>query len=105
MTWLHKTEQASILEMEPLARSSLVPFTTVGNAMERVLARAELVRTVEWAGDPRQPTESAPEFSPRRSLALWRQEVHQASAPWQPHVLEALSLLRPLLDAILMARG
>lgn len=47
--------------------------------------RKELVHTLEWAGNPEKTYESGPlgdRLTPRKSFAIWKETVHQQSAPW-----------------------
>lgn len=47
--------------------------------------RRELVRTLEWAGNPEKTYESGPlgdRLTPRKSFAIWKETVRQQSAPW-----------------------
>lgn len=45
--------------------------------------RAEVARTIEWAGDPRKPVELVSgALHPRASFATWRERVQGRSQPW-----------------------
>lgn len=49
--------------------------------------RGERVREVRWAGDPRKPViagDDPLELSPRRSFAVWTEQVRGTSRPWSP---------------------
>jgi light-regulated signal transduction histidine kinase (bacteriophytochrome) len=48
------------------------------------LFRRELTQEVHWAGNPAKAAERGPDgqLSPRRSFALWREEVRGACRPW-----------------------
>ncbi|WP_448562869.1 ATP-binding protein [Trichothermofontia sp.] len=69
--------------------------------------RPEVVRTVEWAGDPRHPVEvvqmgDTVRLSPRRSFARWQEIVQRQSLPWKPCEVEAaLALRQEIIDIIL----
>ncbi|HYC03467.1 MAG TPA: histidine kinase dimerization/phosphoacceptor domain -containing protein [Azospirillaceae bacterium] len=58
--------------------------------------RAELVETVEWAGNPHKQAEVGSDgiLSPRKSFDLWRETVRGQARPWTPQELEAARLLR-----------
>ncbi len=59
--------------------------------------RSERLRSVDWAGKPDKPSELAENglltISPRQSFAVWRQDVHHTSAPWEPAEIQAASKL------------
>lgn len=47
----------------------------------------ELVREVNWGGDPSKPAQVDPvshRLSPRKSFALWREVVRGTARPWRP---------------------
>ncbi|MFN3323761.1 MAG: ATP-binding protein [Bryobacteraceae bacterium] len=47
--------------------------------------RPEVVRTVQWAGNPEKPvevTEAGKRISPRRSFESWKESVRGRSEPW-----------------------
>jgi light-regulated signal transduction histidine kinase (bacteriophytochrome) len=49
------------------------------------LFRKELVQTLDWAGNPEKTYEIGPlgdRLTPRKSFAIWKETVHQQSAPW-----------------------
>jgi two-component system, chemotaxis family, sensor kinase Cph1 len=52
--------------------------------------------TVTWGGDPNKPVEPAADKRPhpRRSFALWKEEVRLHSAPWTASDVEAAEELR-----------
>src|SRR5690606_2271498 len=52
-------------------------------------------QTVAWGGDPRKPIEDdGRQLHPRRSFALWQEEVRGCSAPWASGTVEAAGDLR-----------
>ena len=57
------------------------------------LFRRELTQEIHWAGNPAKATEPGPQgqLSPRRSFALWREQVRGAGRPWgeEEHALLA----------------
>ena len=62
--------------------------------------RPEVVRTVRWGGDPRQPVQPRRDdvrLHPRRSFELWKETVHGRSLPWQTAEIDAA---RGLQDAV-----
>jgi light-regulated signal transduction histidine kinase (bacteriophytochrome) len=58
--------------------------------------RPEFIQTVSWGGDPHKPVaaDSDARLRPRRSFALWREEVRLRSHPWTASSLEAADELR-----------
>ena len=47
--------------------------------------RKEVVQTLDWAGNPEKTYETGPlgdRLTPRKSFAIWKETVHQQSAPW-----------------------
>ena len=63
--------------------------------------RPEVVKIVNWAGDP-SPLETVDAIgkmrpSPRRSFEVWKESVRGTSVPWQSVELEAAKKLRDLL--------
>jgi two-component system, chemotaxis family, sensor kinase Cph1 len=73
--------------------------------------RPELLETVNWAGNPTKAVEPSAEtgevqLHPRRSFALWQEQVRGRSAPWQPIEQEhALALHKDLSQALLKHRA
>ncbi len=77
--------------------SGMVSFALPGRWPRRFIGfRPEVLRTINWGGDPRKPVEQdeATRPHPRRSFALWREEVRLRSVPWTPRDLEAAEELR-----------
>jgi chemotaxis family two-component system sensor kinase Cph1 len=64
--------------------------------------RREVIRSVDWGGDPHNKAiavqeDSAPggvRLSPRKSFELWREMVHQRSEPWELSEYESAEALR-----------
>jgi light-regulated signal transduction histidine kinase (bacteriophytochrome) len=76
--------------------------------------RPEVLQTVNWSGDPRQPVtvhaSGGPEqgtlrLSPRQSFALWQQTVSGCALPWKPCELEIVAELRGLLVGIVLRQA
>ncbi len=67
--------------------------------------RPEVVRVVNWSGDPRKPVRTepgGPRIHPRKSFELWKETVRGRSRPWHPAELEAAIELRAaLVDSLL----
>ena len=65
--------------------------------------RAEQIETVNWAGNPHEPLDpSAPAgtLSPRRSFALWVEQVRGHSRPWRTNEQDAARRLADRLEEI-----
>ncbi len=65
--------------------------------------RPEIIQSVKWSGNPDKRVESSEQgmrLHPRKSFALWEEQVRFKSLPWQPYELQAASDLR---EAILVA--
>ncbi|RMI13972.1 SpoIIE family protein phosphatase [Cellulomonas triticagri] len=71
-----------------------------------VWLREEVVRTVDWGGDPHHKALVVPDgdgvrLSPRQSFDLWREHVRGRSAPWdERHVSNAGDLRGHLVEAL-----
>ncbi len=62
-----------------------------------VIGRPEVVRTVEWAGEPAKSVEVSADgakLSPRRSFAIWKETVRGTATPWKTCEVEAVAALR-----------
>lgn len=70
--------------------------------------RPEYKHHVNWAGDPQKPVESGPHgerLTPRKSFALWQQEVAGKAAPWLACELEAVAQLRHSILEIVLRKA
>ncbi|MDQ1814370.1 ATP-binding protein [Massilia sp. CCM 9210] len=73
--------------------------------------RPEVVRTVEWAGNPHQKDgdgeRAAPmaQLSPRTSFATWRETITGTSAPWHGGEIELAIEFRTALLGIALERA
>jgi light-regulated signal transduction histidine kinase (bacteriophytochrome) len=77
--------------------SGLLTFALPGASQRRLLwFRPELIQTVSWGGDPTKPVAapSGDRLRPRRSFALWREEVRLRSHPWTASNIEAAEELQ-----------
>ena len=68
--------------------------------------RPEVIRTVNWAGDPRPATEAKPngdiKLCPRKSFELWKGIVKLTSLPWkQCEIDTALELRNAIIKIVL----
>ncbi|MBA16477.1 MAG: two-component system sensor histidine kinase/response regulator [Sphingomonas sp.] len=70
-----------------------------------LLFRQELVRTVNWAGDPHKPAQlgpNGPRLTPRKSFELWAQEVRGRSEPFSDAEQRVAEMLRSSLIEIVL---
>ncbi len=69
--------------------------------------RPEVVRTVEWAGNPHEKDGAAPltQLSPRTSFATWRETITATSAPWHGGEIELAIEFRTALLGIALERA
>lgn len=68
--------------------------------------RPEVVRTVDWGGNPNKPVEvtenGSVRLSPRKSFALWKETVRSQSLPWKLcEVSAALELKSAIIGVVL----
>lgn len=66
--------------------------------------RPEVVRTVNWAGDPAKAAvleEGGIRLHPRRSFELWKETVRLKSAPWREPEVQVAEQLRNAIQDIL----
>ena len=77
--------------------SGLLTFALPGDVARRLLwFRGEVLGTVTWGGDPNKAVEVAAgqRPHPRRSFALWKEEVRLNAASWTGSDIEAAEDLR-----------
>jgi chemotaxis family two-component system sensor kinase Cph1 len=69
--------------------------------------RPEVVRTVDWAGNPHAKDGAAPaaQLSPRTSFATWRETITGTSAPWHGGEIELALEFRTALLGIALERA
>ncbi|ESR23860.1 ATP-binding protein [Lutibaculum baratangense] len=68
--------------------------------------RAEVVRSVEWGGDPHKPTTAGPDrLHPRTSFEAWKEQVRNTSAPWKQTQIEAAAELRSAIITIVLRQA
>ena len=117
--WLQQTGEPGVFTTKSLATSApqfstikdsasgVVSFALPGAVPRRFIGfRPEVLQTVDWGGDPRKPLELdvTARLHPRRSFALWREEVRLRSRPWSTLDREAAEELRRLLVEVDLAR-
>jgi light-regulated signal transduction histidine kinase (bacteriophytochrome) len=67
--------------------------------------RPELVRTVEWAGEPQKPRELGDRLHPRKSFELWKEQVRLRATPWDPVELESARSFRSSIQNFVLRRA
>lgn len=70
-----------------------------------VLFRAEMIRSVRWAGDPYKPVElgpNGPRLTPRASFAEWKELVEGRSKPFTASELRVAETLRATLIEVVL---
>ncbi|HYQ75514.1 SpoIIE family protein phosphatase [Cellulomonas sp.] len=75
-----------------------------------VWLRGEVVRTVDWGGDPHHKVIAVPEgdgvrLGPRQSFDLWREQVRGRALPWDDQHVQNAADLRTYLVEALFRRG
>ncbi len=70
--------------------------------------RDEVLKTVNWAGDPTKPVVAGPlgdRLTPRKSFALWQQEVRGHSAAWTDTEIDAARRIRHTYHEVFSRRA
>lgn len=67
--------------------------------------RPEVVRTVEWGGDPHKSVREKGRIHPRVSFETWREQVHGHSAAWRRQEADAAQNLRSEIVGIVLRRA
>ncbi len=67
--------------------------------------RREVVQTLDWAGNPSKTYETGPlgdRLTPRKSFAIWKEEVHMRAEPWTDADREIAEAIRGALVEIVL---
>ncbi|MGE0664915.1 MAG: HWE histidine kinase domain-containing protein [Sphingomonadales bacterium] len=67
--------------------------------------RKELVRALEWAGNPEKSYETGPlgdRLTPRKSFDIWKETVHRQSDPWADEDREIAEATRAALVEVVL---
>ena len=67
--------------------------------------RPEIVRTVEWGGDPRKNAPGIDRIQPRKSFEIWKEQVRLRAEPWRATEIAAARELRAAIIGIVMRRA
>jgi two-component system, chemotaxis family, sensor kinase Cph1 len=104
--WLSRELPA--LDLDPqLAAGALA--LNLPDGQYAVWFRREVLRSVDWGGDPHNKAIAVTEgdelrISPRKSFERWREIAHQRSEPWTPGETESAEALRRYLVESLYGR-
>jgi serine phosphatase RsbU (regulator of sigma subunit) len=104
--WLSRELPA--LDLDPqLAAGALA--LNLPDGQYAVWFRREVLRSVDWGGDPHNKAIAVSEgeqvrISPRKSFERWREIAHQRSEPWTPVETESAEALRRYLAESLYRR-
>jgi two-component system, chemotaxis family, sensor kinase Cph1 len=77
----------------------VIPFGTV-DMNYLVLFRPELIKTIEWGGNPHEAINFDPNgitYHPRNSFKIWLETVNQTSLPWHHQELQIAESLKGFL--------
>ncbi len=71
--------------------------------------RPEVIKTVEWGGNPTKQIENLPDgqirIHPRKSFQLWQETVQNSSLPWKSCEIEAVTELRSAIINIVLNKA
>ena len=67
--------------------------------------RPEVVRTVQWAGQPKSGTEAADRLTPRKSFDTWKELVRGRSVPWTEMEIDSATEFRAAVTLIGLKRA
>ncbi|PWC39239.1 ATP-binding protein [Azospirillum sp. TSO35-2] len=67
--------------------------------------RPEVLRSIEWAGDPNKPLDPTGRLSPRSSFEAWKETVRGQSLPWRHGEAEAAADFRNAIVSIVLRKA
>jgi light-regulated signal transduction histidine kinase (bacteriophytochrome) len=67
--------------------------------------RPEVVRTVEWAGEPQKARELGERLHPRKSFALWKEQVRLRALPWAWEEVDSVRAFRGAIQDFVLRRA
>jgi light-regulated signal transduction histidine kinase (bacteriophytochrome) len=68
--------------------------------------RPEVVRTIDWSGKPEKPAEpDSDRLHPRRSFALWREQVRRRALRWSAAEIESAEAFRGSIQNLVLRRA
>lgn len=119
VSWLNATVKDGVFETDRLpllypaaarfadVASGLLALSVSKNPRDYLLwFRPELVRTVNWAGKPEKSStgQDGEWLTPRKSFALWQEQVRLHASPWLGTEVEAAHRLRGSLLEVVLRR-
>lgn len=117
--WLHgnNVEQAYHTDRLPLVWPEAAPFAEVASGLAAASIsglhtaylmwfRPEVIRTVQWRGDPRKSVDPVSgRLHPRKSFELWQEELRGRSMPWRQSEVDALADFRTVVVNLILKRA
>ncbi|MCR5876328.1 ATP-binding protein [Phenylobacterium sp. J426] len=67
--------------------------------------RPEVIRTVEWAGEPQKQRELGDRLHPRKSFQLWKEQVRLRATPWGQVDVESARSFRSSIQNFVLRRA
>ncbi|WP_293129138.1 ATP-binding protein [Microcoleus sp. bin38.metabat.b11b12b14.051] len=72
--------------------------------------RGEVIQTVSWGGNPHKPIaafndDGSARLSPRKSFALWQENVNGCSLPWKACEIESVAEMRSLIVGVILKQA
>ena len=116
--WMDETSDREVFESRSLSRrigwatefsgvASGLLAIRISNVSQSYLMwfRPEVLRTVEWAGEPASAEDKARSLHPRTSFATWKEEVSGTSSPWTKMEVESAKDFRGAVMTISLKRA
>lgn len=116
--WLHQQEASDIFHTDSLAAAwpRAVHFAAAASGVIALSIsqirpsyifwfRQEVVRTVNWAGDPRKPVGTGGRLNPRQSFETWKEQVRERSLPWTDVEIESARDFRQAIISFVLRRA
>ncbi|GAX34642.1 sensor histidine kinase [Nodularia sp. NIES-3585] len=120
--WINQNQQEEIFYTDSLAQvypqaeklravaSGLMALSISKSQKNYVLwFRPEVVRTVDWGGNPNKPVEvkqnGSIHLSPRKSFELWQETVLLKSLPWKSYEVNAALELRSAIIGMVLRKA
>lgn len=67
--------------------------------------RPQVVRTVNWAGEPAKAVEIGQRLHPRQSFALWKEQVRLRALPWTDEEIDSAQRFRAAIQNFVLRRA
>jgi len=122
LDWIKPSFQHSLFQTRSLSKDypAAVSFKAIASgviALEISKAhhnymlwfRPEVLKTVNWAGNPNKPVEISQDgnvrMSPRKSFDTWKETARGYALPWKDCELEAVTELRSLIVGVVLRQA